>query len=173
MMSNNAYESGGGIYLYRSKLNCQFNSTIKLISNKAVGKGGGIFAIYALIKIFSDRDSKVESAILFDGNTAAMGGGICLELATELQVIKSGNDYTKTIHNLRFIENSATYGGAIYNADETNYEICTSKSYYSHSNSVSTECFLQILAPLQTVDMKYNIVTTEFINNSATVSRPI
>ena len=97
MMSNNASESGGGIYLNRSKLNCQLNSTIKLISNKAVGGGGGIFAIYAVIKVFSNRDSSIESAIVFDGNTAKMGGGIHLELATELLVLKSGNDYTKTI----------------------------------------------------------------------------
>ena len=93
VMSNNALESGGGIYLYRSKLNCQFNSTIN--HNNAVGKGGGIFAINAIVKVFSDRDSSPESAILFDGNTATMGGGIFLEPAAELLIIKSGNDYTK------------------------------------------------------------------------------
>ena len=174
VMSNNASESGGGIYLYRSKLNCQRDSMIKLISNNAVSKGGGIFAIYAIIKVFSNRDSSIESAIVFDQNTAAMGGGIHLELATELLVSKSGNDYTKTIiYNLRFIENSADYGGAIYNADETDYEVCASKSYYSHSSRDTTECFLQILAPMQTIRMLYNIVTTEFVNNSAHVSGPI
>ena len=173
MMFNNAYDSGGGVYLYRSKLNCQFNSTIKLHGNKAVEKGGGIFAINAIVKVFSNRDSSVESAIIFEGNNASMGGGVYLELATELHVIKSGNDYTKTIYNLHFIENSARYGGAIYNADETNYEICASKSYYSRSHSAGTECFLQILAPMQTIEMKYNIVTTEFINNRAQVSGPI
>ena len=172
VMSNNASKSGGGIYLYRSKLNCQVDSTIKLISNHAVGKGGGIFAIYAIIKVFSNRDSSIESAIIFDGNTAAMGGGIHLELATQLLVLKSGNDYTKTIYNLRFIENSADYGGAIYNVDETDYEVCASKSYYSHSGSETTECFLQILVPVQTSRMMYNIVTTEFVNNSAHVSGP-
>ena len=59
-----------------------------------------------------------------------MGGGIHLELATKLLVLKSGNDYTKTIYNLCFIKNSADYGGAIYNADETENEVCASKSYY-------------------------------------------
>ena len=171
IMFNKAYNSGGGVYLYRSKLNCQFNSTVKLIGNNAVRKGGGIFAINAIVKVFSNRDSSVKSSIVFEGNTAALGGGIYLELATELHVLKSGNNHTKTIYNLRFIENSASYGGAIYNADETNYEICTSKSYYNH-NSVGTECFLQILAPVQTIDMKYNIVTIEFVNNSAEVSGP-
>ena len=51
MMSNNASESGGGIYLNRFKLNCQRDSTIKLISNNAVGGGGGIFAINAIVKV--------------------------------------------------------------------------------------------------------------------------
>ena len=102
-----------------------------------------------------------------------MGGGIHLELVTELFILKSGNDYTKTIYNLRFIKNSADYGGAIYNADETEYEVCASKSYYSHSSRDTTECFLQILAPKQTVRMLYNIMTTEFVNNSAHVSGPI
>ena len=167
IMYNEANDSGGGIYLYRSKLNCQLNSTIQLIGNEAAGKGGGIFAINSMVKVFSDRDSSTESSILFERNTATMGGGIYLELATEVHVVKSGNDYTKTIYNLRFVENVASYGGAIYNADETNYEICNSNSYHGHTG---TECFLQILAPVQTYYMKYNFVTTEFINNSAEMS---
>ena len=72
-------------------------ATIKLVHNNAVGKGGRIFAINAIVNVFSDRDSSPESVILFDGNTATMGGGIFLELAAERLVIKSGNDYTKTI----------------------------------------------------------------------------
>ena len=60
-----------------------------------------------------------------------------------------------------------------YNVDETDYEVCASKSCYSHSSSDSTECFLQILVLMQTVRMLYNIITTEFVNNSAHVSGPI
>ena len=170
IMYNTANDSGGGVYLYRSKLNCQFNSTLNLLRNRAV-KGGGIHAINSLVRVFSNRDSFIESSIDFTKNTAQKGGGIYLELTTELQIIKSGNDYTKTIYNLHFTSNSADYGGAVYVADETNFDICASTSYYN--TSVGTECFLQIVSPMETLLMKYNIVSIEFVNNSAEVSGPV
>ena len=166
---NAANDSGGGINLYRSKLNCQINSTVKLLSNKAVNnksKGGGLFAINSIVAVFSDRDLSKMSSITFTKNTAIFGGGIYLALATELHIIKSGNNYTKTIYNLCFIENSAGYGGAIYNADKTNYEICASDSYYYYNTSIGAECFLQINSPMETNSMKYNIKGIEFVNNT-------
>ena len=102
-----------------------------ILKNKANSNGGGIFAINSIVAVFSDRDSNTTSLTDFRNNTTEKGGGIYLELAAELHVIKSGNNYTKTIYNYHFFANSASAnGGAIYNADETNYEICSSESYY-------------------------------------------
>ena len=75
------------------------------------------------MKVFSNRDSLIESSIHFIENTALMGGDVYLALTTELQIIKVGNDYILTIYNLHFTRSSARYGGAVYIADETNYEL--------------------------------------------------
>jgi predicted outer membrane repeat protein len=159
---------GGGVYLYRAKFNCQFNSSVTILKNKANSNGGGIFAINSIVTVFSDRDSDIISSIDFINNTARKGGGIYLELAAELHVIKSGNNYTKTIYNYRFIANSASgNGGAIYNADETNYEICSSETYYFYNSSVGSECFLQIRTLMETFERRYNIKAIAFTNNSA------
>ena len=115
---------------------------MKLLHNKAKNSGGGIIAIDSFVTVFSDRDSSVTSSIDFIENIAATGGGIYLESATELHVIKSGNNYTKEIYNLCFIANSAsTNGGAIYYGDETNYEVHASKSYYFYNISIGSQCF--------------------------------
>ena len=172
LLYNTANDSGGGVYLYRSKLNCHLNSTLKLLGGGAV-KGGGIYAINSLVRVFSNRDSFIESSINFTENMAQKGGGIYLELTAEMHIIKLGNDYTRTIYSLHFISNSADYGGAVYVADETNFKICASKSYYNYNSSVGTECFLQIVSPMETLLMKYNIVSIEFVNNSAEVSGPV
>ena len=143
---------------------------MKLLSNTAINKGGGIFAINSIMTIFSDRDSSKISSVNFTKNTASMGGGIYMELATELNVIKTGENYTRTIYNLCFIKNSASYGGAIYNADETNYKICGSKSYYNYNTSIGSEYFIQIKTISEILARIYNIKSIKFVNNTASAS---
>ena len=166
VIDNRANSSGGGIYLYRSKLNCQQNGTLNLVWNQATEKGGGICAINSIVNVYSDRDSLNASSIRFVGNMAEKGGGIYLEMTAELFIIKSGNDYTRIIYNLHFVSNLAKRGAAMYVADETNIETCAVEG-------VGEECFLQIITIAETIDMKYNVTSIAFENNTANVSGPV
>ena len=169
MTHNTANDSGGGFYLHRSKLNCRHNCTLKLTVNQAAVKGGGICGINSIVNVYSDGEMLIKSSIHFVGNSAQKGGGIYSEMSTDLHVIKSGRNDSQAIYNLRFIANSAEYGGAIYVADETNIETCIDTSYYS---SFGRECFLQIIIITET-RLKYNVVSIEFANNTASVSGAI
>ena len=167
-MNNAANESGGGFYLYHSRIVCQFNSSITLQNNRAVGKGGGIFASNSMVTVFSNRDSPIESFIQFENNTSQMGGGIYFALASQLEIIKSGNNYTRTLYSLRFKANSANYGGAVYVADESNSDLCASPSYMSWS--IGSECFLQVLSPKSIDQELYSYVSVDFVQNTAKIS---
>ena len=158
--NNTSNDSGGGMYLYRSRLNCQSNCTLKFAGNNAAVKGGGIHAVNSIITIFAERDSQDSSSVHFIENNAYMGGGIYLELSAELQLIKSGPYYIHTMHNLYFNSNTADYGGALYVADETNFDMCT-------VNHVGTECFLQILSTTYILNKTFGIDSVDFIYNSA------
>lgn len=46
---NTGNHSGGGIYLYRSKLNCHYNGTLKPLGNRAVNKGAVLHTVLNLI----------------------------------------------------------------------------------------------------------------------------
>ena len=112
--NNTVLKTGGGLYLYRSELHCQHNSTIQLLGNTATEKGGGVNAINSIITIASEGDFGVESSIHFTENTANYGGGIHLELTSVLSIVKVGMHYTVNAYNLYFTSNSAGYGGAIF-----------------------------------------------------------
>ena len=160
--SNTANDTGGGVYLYRSDLICQHNSTIKLFHNDGSLKGGGIHAINSLIIVLYDRSSSLGSSIHFIENTAQMGGGVYLESSAELKVVKRGeaNEMEKNlIYNLRFVLNKADYGGAIYVADETNFETCIS--------SRTSECFIQVLSPYESFNQLYGLAKINFVQNEA------
>ena len=142
LLANNiAVDGGGGAYLYQSELNCKSHGTVTLVGNKAVEKGGGIHAISSLIKV--DHPC---SSMYFTANNASTGGGICLEMAAKLYVLRLTS--RKCYHNVQchavlFSANSAYYGGAVYVSDETNSGACDS-SYGIYSTL--TECFIQSLA---------------------------
>ena len=167
IINNVANESGGGFYLYRSVV---INSTMTLKDNRAADNGGGVYATISVLRVLSDRDSPAdhETSVEFTSNMSQMGGGIYLALTYQVYVIKSGNNYTRTIYSLHFTANSANYGGAIYVADETNSEQCASISYMNLS--VDTECFLQVISPISIDVMKYNYISIKFAQNTAKIS---
>ena len=143
--NNTAVHGGGGFHLYQSELKCSENGTLKIHCNKAHEKGGGIHAISSLII----SELKEESGTLVDlsGNSAKLGGGICMEVNAKIYILKL--EYTRELpwwNHRRFIlfDNSAYYGAAIYVADDTNFATCASNSYKWYSTL--TECFIQVLA---------------------------
>ena len=168
VINNTANESGGGFYLYRSLVVSHFNSTLTLTGNRAAENGGGVYATISVLRVLSDRDSSAETSVSFTNNTSQMGGGIYLALTSQIYVIKSGNNYKRTIYSLYFTGNSANYGGAVYVADETNFQQCASVSYMNLN--VDTECFLQVTSPVS-IDMeKYNYLSIDFAQNTAKIS---
>ena len=164
---NTVSDSGGGIYLYRSELNCQDESTVEFLSNGAIERGGGIHAINSFITVFFNRSSFMDglkSSVNFTNNTAQMGGGVYLETTAEIRIIKKG-DYLDDLNmdkmiNVFFTKNSASQGGAIYVDDETNFEICTGRS------DERIDCFLQVLSPQKTGNYNYDLISIEFIQNN-------
>jgi predicted outer membrane repeat protein len=168
VINNIANESGGGFYLYRSMIVSQLNSTLTLIDNRAAVNGGGVFATISVLRVLSNRDSSTETSVNFTNNTSQMGGGVYLALTSQLHIIKSGNNYTRTLYSVYFTANSANYGGAVYVADDTNSQQCASVSYMNLS--VDTECFLQVISPVSIDLMMYNYISINFAQNTAKIS---
>ena len=140
MIANNiATETGGGIHLYHSELNCWRNSTLTIRENSATEKGGGIRAIGSSIKVIGshDKHSSLLSQLQLVDNKARKGGGLYLEMNSKLYILK-----LKRISNhhgiVIFTANSAEYGGAVYVSDDG---MC-SLSF----NFTVSECFFQTLA---------------------------
>ena len=168
--NNTAIDSGGGIYLSRSELNCKIRSTLSLIGNTAANKGGGLHAIGSTIKATYVRDYYTRRALLyFIENIAFNGGGAYLEANAKIYVFKEGSTRDHLNHNssIFFDSNVAVdSGGVVYIADETNAAICDSTG--SH-HSDATECFVQVLTVLLTEEVQKNtdLIGLEFQNNSA------
>ena len=147
LMLNTAFVLGGGALLQYSKLICQNHGIIAVVNNSAATKGGGIYATNSRITVHFNRgsDSIRGSTVYFTNNSAKLGGGIYLEFASELFIEKIGlfheQNEGKILCNFCFFSNHANLGGAIYVADETNYETCSSTSRWGHY------CFLQSLSP--------------------------
>ena len=144
--NNTAINSGGGFHLYQSELKCSENGALKMHYNKAHEKGGGIRAISSLI--ISELKEKSGTLVDLSGNSAKLGGGICMEVNAKIYILKlqySIRELTWWNHR-RFIlsDNSADFGAAVYVADETNFATCASNSYKRYSTL--TECFIQVLA---------------------------
>ena len=145
---NRALNFGGGIFMHQSELNCKGHSTLTLFGNSALEQGGGIHAVGSTIAAEYDYydHTFLGSKILFINNEARRGGGLFLEVNSKLNVLTKkqyNTDDTDPQYIIIFKENSATYGGAIYVADDTYSGICASNSYQEHSTV--NECFLQVL----------------------------
>ena len=171
IVNNTVSESGGGMQLYQSDLNCQYNCNLKLVNNRAARNGGGIHAVSSSIKVHQGNNCKNNythctlASIRFIRNHADKGGAVSLEVNAKLYIFKINALREPT---LSFISNSADKGGAIYVADDTNFGTCSSTSF--SENQITTECFLQSLALHYKAGQKLElekIKNTMFTNNSA------
>ena len=117
---------GGGISLRQSRL--EIRGECNLVNNSAV-RGGGIHASSSIIAVYQTGTFQLIN------NNAESGGGMYLEVNSKLYVLKTQPIIFSTFYFLNFTGNSASYGGAVYVADDANSGIC----------SPDNECFIQIL----------------------------
>ena len=174
LINNIATNTGGGIYLYQSEVNCEDGSILNFSLNRAQGRGGGIHAVSSAIKVeflgkFITYISRTDtsyyngSELYFIKNKAAEGGGIYLEVNAKVYILKKEKvKYQTSTTTLTFIGNSADYGGAFFVADGTNSGTCASKSYKSYSTA--SECFIQALSLYNENDFYFDLL---FKNNRA------
>lgn len=178
---NRANNTGGGVYLYMSELQCQGTSILNISSNFAAQKGGGIHAISSSINVvgnFTYNSSSDEytymyvgSLLHFDNNEAEKGGGLCLEMTSKLYVLKATPN-EEPFPIVTFSVNSADYGGAVYVSDESNLGMCN-PTFSSHYKA--KECFFQVLASYSSFPYKFentnaNIQNIFFSDNHANSS---
>ena len=158
----NAANSGGGIYLFLSELNCQDYCNLALSNNSAAEKGGGSYVISSTIKVYTRR----QAVLNVIGNNAKRGGGSYLEVNAKIYVLKA---FLLNVQAIKFVSNTADYGGAVYVADETNSGTCASSSFKEHSPK--TECFLQSVAlHNQPYTVGNALITTTFTDDQANIS---
>ena len=119
LTKNTATDSGGGVYLNKSKLKCQRGGVFKLLHNTANKNGGGIYFWDSFTMI--DFDSRFynallqSAAIIFSRNHGEKGGGIYLN---QNSVIYIFNYQLLNASAIDFINNSANYGQDIYVLDD-------------------------------------------------------
>ena len=129
---NSANESGGGIYLYNSEMNCTDCNSLKLLHNTAKSRGGGIHAIASTIKLCYVH-SIVRVTVVFTNNTAEKGGGLSMESNSKLYMF--GGFFA--LIRVCYEGNSADYGAAMFVDDDTYTSTCSRK--------LKGECFFQVL----------------------------
>ena len=127
---NSANESGGGIYLYNSEMNCS-DCSLQLLHNTAKSRGGGIHAIASTIKLCYVYSTVI---VLLINNTAEKGGGLSMESNSKIYMLAGGYDLQIKVY---YVENSADYGAAVFVDDDTYTSTCSRK--------LKGECFFQVL----------------------------
>ena len=153
--NNTASNSGGGMYIFQSELNCKNGSIVQFVSNSALERGGGIHAIGSTITAEVDFSYQTvysgSRLMLIDNVATRFGGGMCLENNAKLNVLYLNRVdllYSKNVANYKynitflFRGNSAVYGGALYIADDTTSGTCSTSKFYN-THSTVTECFFQ------------------------------
>ena len=169
VMLNEANDTGGGLYIYRTNLNCHQLSTTMVSDNWAHNSGGGIHATNSLITVYCNR-RYMKTTIHFTNNTATKGGGIYLESASQLRVQKGDERYFNNNASIYFISNSADHGEAIYVVDETYFDVCARGSNTISNTTASTaECFIQVLSESATLDDVYHLVSIEITPARSTI----
>ena len=158
---NKVYARGGFLYIYRSKVLCEHNATVKLYDNVARDKGGGICTVNSVILLTSDGNPNTETSMQFTGNEANHGGGIYLELNSQLYISKPSARHNV---NFYFTANSANNGGAIYVQDHSFFEACSIGNM--HGNYDGTYCFIQVTSHGEIKDFS-KFVSLVFTDNSA------
>ena len=132
MVSNNrARNNGGAFLLHQSELICQENSTLSMIENVALKKGGAIYAVESTLKMILAWTYK--TILTIQNNSATAGGGLYLEGGAKMYMVKYSDSHTELVN---FSGNVADYGGAVYVNDDTNSAACTRDNI---------ECFIQEL----------------------------
>ncbi len=126
---DNSAEEGGALYLDNSNFICK--QVCSFAGNTASSKGGAIHAINSLIYIgyewyILQWKKNAFTMISFVSNIAnSKGGGLSLEANAKLQ----GPLDPKYNYIIKFSNNSAQKGGAIYVDDYTNIGTCDGKQY--------------------------------------------
>ena len=152
IINNTASNTGGGIYLYQSRL--YIRGTVDISNNSAFNSGGGIHAISAVILVHIQKLNFVKySKLYLTSNSAHKGGGICLEVNSQLYLTQllesSGHSGSEEIGRpVRLHKNRADYGGAIYVADGTNLGTCSSDRFNLQTITAASysECFFQLIS---------------------------
>ena len=154
LINNTALDTGGGMYLVHSEVYTQ--GPVLLQSNNANQCGGGIHSISSIIVIIHSRHTKLN----FNKNVAKSGGGICLEAGAKIYIgsIKK----LAPFKYVKFIDNTADRGGAIYVADNTTSATCASTGLQSVTAASQSECFIQMLRGLQDSDSSQYIIGNYF-----------
>ena len=167
--NNTASVNGGGVYFYQSELNCEPESKVTVLGNTALMKGGGIQAISSIINIYTTTLLDIfpfayqTSNVTFTENKAKQGGGVCLEMNSKIYILKRRHPIPSDKSLLvEFVANSAKYGGAVYVADETNYQTCENYD----TDFTSSECFIQQLGLFSSVEYQVTSVSTVFLEKS-------
>ena len=127
---NSANESGGGIYLYNSEMNCS-DCSLQLSHNTAKSRGGGIHAIASTIKLYHVL-STIDT-VVFTNNSAEKGGGLSMESNSKLYML---GDFFSPMQ-VYYERNSADYGAAMFVDDDTYTSMCSRK--------LKGECFFQVM----------------------------
>ena len=143
---NSANESGGGIYLYNSEMNCS-DCSLQLVNNRAKSRGGGIHAIASTIKLHSYN----TSFVVFTNNTAGKGGGLSMESNSKFYMFTDGYFLRTQVY---YTGNSADYGAAMFVDDDTYTSTCS-----------KGECFFQVLGKVYEIKLRKNL---QFSQNTAT-----
>ena len=152
LVNNTAiYSSGGGICLYQSDLEVKGNCTISC--NSAM-RGGGIHAFGSTVAVSQ------PGTLQFINNRALAGGALYLEVNAKIYVLKADMSHTEKEYSLVFKDNHASYGGAVYVADNTSANACAS----------GNECFIQTLTLTQNFyqyHSQMNTINIHFSGNTA------
>ena len=163
--NNIAKDTGGGIYFYHSLLRA--HGLVLIQGNKANTFGGGIHCITSTIVLIQDQHSQY---IKLANNEAVYGGGICLEASSKFYMKHLPGATNEAV---KYIENSAHYGGAIYVADNTTTGTCAAGSkVQTVTTFLKSECFFQILKPVTETENHYPLIEDymNFTQNHAKIS---
>ena len=146
-IANSKANRGGGIYLQQSSFEIIGARVSCLIINNTASLGGGINAFGSTIIVNQPSD------LHFIGNNADKGGGIYTEVNTRILMKKyyvEQYDCPELIMN--FEDNHATFGGAIFVNDNSNYGACTT----------FTECFIQVQGLYKITDNIIGVLNPNF-----------
>ena len=84
--NNTADSSGGGVYLYQSKLSCYGESELKILRNHANDRGGGIYSWNTSIVVYYYSFVHSCTAISLIKNYGGNGGGLFLSMNSTVYI---------------------------------------------------------------------------------------